>query len=367
MTPSVPSRQGRRTPVKVSAIIMLAVMFAVTIAGTAAWAETTTTVPESTTDTTASGEPALISASSVTPAPEGFEPPNPGLVAADMAVQFWPEYDSNDVLALLDITLPATTVFPYEFTFFVPTGARLAGIAEIDENGQFDYSLGTPQIVTGEVMDAVTVTVPKRPQLRLEWYFDPGIGAPGAKSYDLLFQAPADVGELPVAVQQPKTATGFSAGPDLTQTSTDAQGFVVYYGSFPSIKSGDLVTIPVQYTKTDEGPSIPTGGVSDPAQEQSSNYLLWLLILLVVAVIGIVVYRLFLRKPQAAAPRSTGTRSTKGGAKSGRKQGTSAQRGGKQQPSAGDAGAGPGRFCTQCGGRLSKKDRFCPQCGAERD
>jgi hypothetical protein len=345
--------------------------------GPAAWAETTTTAPadtattqpDATTDTTAAGSPELISASALTPAPDGFEPPNPGLVAADMGIQFWPEYDSNDVLVLFDITLPATTVFPYEFTFYVPTGARLAGIAEIDENGQFDYSLGAPRIVPGEVMDAVTVTVPKRPQLRLEWYFDPGIGAPGEKSFELKFQAPADVGLLGAAVQQPKDATGFSAGPDFTQTSTDPQGFIVYFASYDSVKAGDMLTIPVQYTKTSEGPSIPTGGTSDPAQEQSTNYLLWLLIILVVAVLGIVVYRLFLHKPATSGPKSSASRVAQGGAKSSRKQGSSAQRGGgkQQRGSGGDAGAGPARFCTQCGGRLSKKDRFCPQCGAERD
>ena len=85
----------------------------------------------------------------------------------------------------------------------------------------------------------------------------------------------------------------------------------------PAAKAGEMLTIPVQYNRTAAEPTIPTGGVSDPAQEQSTNYLLWMLILLVVAAVGIVVYRLFIRKPPAPAPRAgSGARSAKGGSRS---------------------------------------------------
>jgi hypothetical protein len=376
MTLSVPTRLSRRTWVPVALVI--AVLVATFSVGSMARAETTTTTAADTTSTTVAGDttattsagvPTLIAESGLAPAPDGFEPPNPGLLATDMGIQFWPEFDTNDVLVLMNVTLPATTVFPYEFTFFVPTGARLAGIAEVDENGQFDYSLGVPKVVQGEIMDAITVTVPKRPVLQLEWYYDPGVGAPGQKSYELKFQVPADVGLLGAAVQQPGGATDFSAGPLFTQSATDPQGLTKYFAEFPAAKAGEMLTIPVQYNRTAAEPTIPTGGVSDPAQEQSTNYLLWMLVLLVVAAVGIVVYRLFIRKPPAPAPKAgSAARSAKGGSRSsGGKSGSSAQRGAKKPSSTGGSDAGPARFCTQCGGRLSKKDRFCPSCGAERD
>lgn len=333
-----------------------------------------TTAGTATTVAPATQDPA-VSTSGLTPAPAGFEPPNPGLVAAQMGVQFWPEYDTNDVLVLLDVTLPATTVFPFKFTFFIPNGARLAGLAEIDENGAFDYTLGTPTLVPGETMTAVTVTVPKRPVLRLEYYYDPGMGVPGAKSFPVQFQAPADAGTLYVEVQVPLKASGFSAGSVLNQTTTDAQGFTFHYGSLPDVKAGDTFQAQVEYTKTDPEPSVSSAAPGgDPATQQNSSYLLWLLVVLVVVVGGIVVYRLFIRKPSAPTQRSRpapgpGARPARGGGGSIPKGGSAGSRPAKKSGGIDpvDGGSGPTRFCTQCGGRLSKKDRFCPQCGAERD
>lgn len=339
-----------------------------TTATTAGDATATTATPAETGTTVGAG--ASSAAEGITPAPADFEAPNPGLLAAQMGIQFWPEYDSSDVLVLLDVTLPATTVFPYEFSFYVPKGARLAGVAEIDENGNFDYTLGTPLITTGELMDTVTVTVPSRTVLRLEYYYDPGVGAPGAKSYTLAFQSPADVGELSVGVQQPLGSTGFSAGSSLPQTSSDSQGFTYNFGSFSGVKAGDLLQIPVSYTRSDPDPSFAPGDTSaDPEQQRNSNYLLWLLLVLVLAIGGIVAYRLFFRsEPAPARARSgsgAGGRKPGGGQRSGGRKATPS--GGAKASVADASGGGPVRFCTQCGGKLGKKDRFCPQCGSERE
>jgi len=375
----------------VLALVLAAVLATVLVLfGGVARAETTTTgVPVDSTGTTSVTTAETVTTgtggaqdttgstpgSGLIPAPAGFEPPNPGLLVAQMGVQFWPEYDSSDVLVLFDVTLPATTVFPFTFTFYVPSGARLAGLAEIDDNGAFDYTLGTPTIVPGDVMDAVTVTVPKRPVLRLEYYYDPGIGGPGAKSFPVTFQAPADVGTLYIEAQEPLTASGFSAGDVLNQVTTDAQGFTFHYGSVSGVKAGDTFQTQVEYTKTDPDPSVSSAAPgADPAQQRSSSYVLWLLIVLVVAVAGIVVYRLFIRtSPEPAPGRGAasrpGARSASGGAGSIAKGTSTPPRSAKKsaRSGSGDTGGGPARFCTECGERLTKKDRFCPQCGTERD
>jgi len=357
-------------------VVTTAMAMALLLFGGLAHAATTTTdAPADATASTVTTSAADAPVSGLIPAPEGFEPPNPGLLAAQMGVQFWPEYDTGDVLVLLDVTLPATTVFPYTLTFFVPRGARLAGIAEIDETGAFDYTLGTPVIVPGEVMDAVTVTVPKRPVLRFEYYYDPGVGGPGGKSFPVQFQAPADVGELYVEVQQPLAASDFSAGAVLDQSTTDAEGFTFHYGSVSGVKAGDIFQTQVDYTKTSADPSVSSAAPeSDPGQQRSSSYLLVLLVVLVVAIGGIIVYRLFIRKqpiagagrlpsqrPASRSGRGTDRTSTKGGPTSSRPP---HKRAGND--SAENVG-GPARFCTECGGRLSKKDRFCSECGAARD
>ncbi len=380
---------GMTSPIRQRAVPYLAILVAASlillaiVAVRPAAAEETTTTSATTGDSTAPATTASTVGTTgetssavgeaagglgVTPAPEGYEPVNPGLVATQLGVQFWPEYDSDDVLVLVDVTLPATTVFPYTFSFYIPKGARLAGLAEITETGGFDYTLGAPVQTPGEVMDLVTVTVPKRPVLRLEYYYDPGIGAPGQKSFPVVFQAPADAGSLSFGVQQPLGASAFASDPDLSQSSTDSQGLTYFFGDFPAIKAGEMVAVQVSYTKTSADPSFSSGSsTSDPAQTTNSNLLLLMLAGIVLVVAGMVAYRLFGRREAAPAGKGTAARAGKGGTKeasrSDRQAGTRAS---GSQGSSGDAG-GPARFCTECGGRLQKKDRFCPACGHPRE
>lgn len=354
-----------------SATVTTATATTATDTTAAGGASVSTTAPTATATTAGGASPA--GADGITPAAAGFEPPNPGLLAAQMGIQFWPEYDTNDVLVLLDVTLPATTAFPYKFSFYVPKGAQLAGLAEIDDSGNFDYTLGTPQFTPGDVMDMVTVTVPSRTVLRLEYYFDPGMGAPGAKSYTLAFQAPADVGQLSVGVQQPLGATGFSAGSIVTQTTVGGEGFTYSFGNFSGIKAGDLIQIPVAYTRSDPDPSRPPGDTgSDPAQKTNSTYILLLGVVLVLGVGVVAGYRLFARR--GTAPVRAGSQPVRRPPSAARGTGGGVRPSGSKpaQRSSGkgavqEAPSGIARFCTQCGGRLTKKDRYCPQCGHERE
>ncbi len=374
------SRIRLRAVLYIAVLVTTSLILAAFVAAQPVAAEehTTTSTTSGTTDettsvttggTTSETTTAVVARPGVTPAPEGYEPVNPGLVAAQMGVQIWPEYDTKDVLVLLDVTLPATTVFPYSFSFYVPKGARLAGLAEITEAGGFDYTLGVPVQVPGEVMDLVTVTVPKRPVLRLEYYYDPGVGVPGQKSFPILFQAPADVGSLSFGVQQPSDATGFSTEPALPQTSTDSEGFTYFFTNFSAIKAGEMVEVQVSYTKTSADPSFSSGSTGgDPVQATNSNLLLLMLAAIVLVIGGMVAYRLLGRREPAPAGRGAASRA--GGSAAGRpgsrSDSRSKSRASGGQGSSEDAG-GPARFCTQCGGRLQKKDRFCPACGHPRE
>jgi hypothetical protein len=129
----------------------------------------------------------------------------------------------------------------------------------------------------------------------------------------------------------------------------------------------------VTYTRSDPDPSRPPGDTgSDPAQKTNSRYILLLGVVLVLGVGAVAGYRLFARR--GATPVRPGSqpvrrppsaaRGTGGGVRpSGSRpaQRSSAKSAMQETPS------GIARFCTQCGGRLAKKDRYCPQCGHERE
>lgn len=300
----------------------------------------------------------------VTPAPSDWKPLNPGISPAEILVHIWPEYDttSTEVLVLIDLTVPASVPLPFTFKYAVPKGARVTGFAMVAPDGNFDYNRPNPQFSSGgSDWDLVTVTVPTYRQIHLEYYFSPGIAASGAKKFAVVFISPADTPTLNEQVQQPKRSTGFSIDPPGADGSPDAEGFSYKTESFANVKDGDRIQVGVSYTKSDSDPSKPAGTTATPGQSQSTRLFLILLIVLVVVVVGLVVYRLFFRK--GPKPSNRQSRGQSRGQSTG--QGRPPQSGGAGQ--SGTGGSGPSRFCTNCGGKLTKRDRFCPQCGNERE
>lgn len=294
----------------------------------------------------------------VTPAPSDWQPLNPGISPAEISVQIWPEYDTSttEALVLVNLTVPDSVPLPFTFKYAVPKGARVTGFAMVTPNGAFDYNRPNPQFSSGGAdWDLWTVTVPTSRQIHLEYYYSPGIAASGAKKFAVVFISPADTPKLTQAVQQPLRSTAFTIDPPGVDGSPDAEGFNYKIETFTNIKDGDRVRLEVSYTKSDTNPSKPAGGTATPSQSQSTRWFIILLIVLVVVVVGLAVYRLFFRK----APKPSGRQSPP------RQSSGARQSGGARQSSSG--GSGPSRFCTQCGGKLTKRDRFCPQCGNERE
>ncbi len=388
------SRAGSkgRTESWVKALLVVSIV-ALTVAGLAApaaRAETTTTATGSTAATGAA--PATTAATTgsstapapgatglgVTPAPSGWQALNPGILPPQIQVQEWPEYDttSQETLVLVDLTVPDTVTLPFTFKYAVPKGARVTGFAMVAPGGAFDYNRPSPQFSSGGAdYDLVTVTVPTYRQIHLEYYYDPGIPAQGAKSFPVVFVSPADTPSLVVTVQEPKRATGFNISPSGQPAGPDAEGFKYLTDSFTNVKDGDRIRVDVSYTKNDTDPSVTGATTSTKGRSASTTWFLALLIVLVVAVVALVAYRLFYKGSRPSGRGATG----KGGSQQRRPSGAS-QKTGKQGPSgasrgdsprgrpgAGAAVGGPDRFCTDCGTQLGKKDRFCPRCGHERE
>lgn len=109
---------------------------------------TPTTAPAAATPTTA---PATPAASATAPGvPAATTPLNSGLRFTQGTVQFLPEYDSTDMLVIIDYQLPPDVKTPFTFQFRVPAGARMTGYALVDTNGSFDYNRPAPTVVQGD-------------------------------------------------------------------------------------------------------------------------------------------------------------------------------------------------------------------------
>jgi hypothetical protein len=354
----------------------------VTLPGTVTVVPTVTvTVPSTVTvtlpGTTITATDATTPGAGLLPAPDGFAPANQGLIVPNMMVQVWPEYDSTDVLVMMDFTLDPTAKLPLTFNFYAPTGARISGIAEIDDNGTFVYGK-TPVLTAGTGFDKVAFQVQTHRHLRVEYYYDPGLGQADLRSFPVVFQNPVDAAQVTMSVQQPLRSTGFSVTPALGAPIVDAQGATAVQGSFLDVKEGQRVSLVVAYTKTDAKPSVETSsttagtsGTVTGSTNSGAKWLIWLGVIVVVAVAGILVWTMLSpRRPQKPGARGSGQ-----GAKpvSGVDERTKVKPGrqpagdGKDRRDAAGGKRGPVRFCTECGSKMPDDVRFCPQCGHKRE
>jgi hypothetical protein len=283
-------------------------------------------------------------------------------------VQVMPEYDSQDVLVIIDFQLPADVDVPFTFQFRAPRGARMTGYALLDANGGFDYDRPTPKVTpgTGE-WDLVEAVVPRSQPVHIEYYYNPGLVTTGARDFPVLFEAPAAIDQLTFSVQQPKRATGFVLTPPFSGQGQDGFGLPASSTSVSDVQPGDLLKVQVAYDKPDAEPSVPAQGEAGSPTETAAttNYLLWLVVAMVVGVGGFAAYRLLATRA-AAAPasrggRAAGGRSRKAAGQPGRRPAAAGKPAGAPSRSSGEQ-----RFCTECGTGFAEDDRFCSQCGEAR-
>lgn len=337
----------------------------------AALAQTTATTqlgvpltPSSTTEATGTtgSTKAAPAGSLISPKAADFKELNPGLTFPEASVQFLPEYDTRDaeVLVIINYQLPKGVKLPLDYQFRIPHNARLTGYALLDSQGNFDYKRPTPKVTPGTEWDLVDAQVPRDQPVHIEYYYKPGIKLDGARSFVVAYEAPAALDTLAVAVQQPARATDFTLTPPFGQSSPDAEGLTVFTSTATKVTAGEQARVQVSYSKPDANPT-KSGASDTPGTQASQNYLVWLLIAMVVGVVGFVGYRVVSTRQ---APAKAGAGRAGGGASRPRstKVGSTAGKG-----KAAASGAGPQRFCTNCGAKLTKNDRFCPQCGQERE
>ncbi|MHB0981049.1 MAG: zinc ribbon domain-containing protein [Thermoleophilia bacterium] len=325
-------------------------------------APTATTVAP--TETTAPS--AEVPAAGVVKKPAEAEELNPGVSFDELDLQVWPEYDQPGVLVLVDIRLPEEATLPFTFRFAIPKGAQLHGVAEVGPDGtfshgpapQFDNSRPDKVIVTAEIQKSRSV--------RLEWYYDPGLNTAGQRDFGVLYEIPADTGEVSLSVQQPARSSGFEVSPPLSP-STSQEGFAFVGEVFGALEAGDQLQYRVSYSKSDGNPSVEpdTGGA--PTTDTNRDSILIVLLVLILGVGGFVAYRIL--RPQPASRRRVGGGGGGGGRRPAPPRRVAAESGGRTGPRNAGArrtGAATARFCTDCGAELKPNGRFCAECGAGR-
>ena len=388
------TRGGERRPRRLRGIIgvfvgSMALLLLLTTAASAQ-SPTLTVAAAPTTSTAASASTATTTAAQ-TPAASGLIPPivglallNPGWKTAQMVVQVWPEYDKRAVLVIMTFDLPAEVPLPATFKFAIPRGAEIAGIGEVDPNGDFtfNYADSYPPVEPGTDWDISTIQVQKYRSLQIDYYYDPGlpIGA-GARSFPLLLQLPMDVTSLNLHVQQPARATDFNVQPAMQGTGAAQDGFTYAVASLSDAKSGSTFSYVVSYSKPDGDLSTSTNGTTG-AKLNTSTVLLAVILVIVVVVGGVVIYLLFRRsgkaapagrkgsgqgRPKARATRTTpppvATKAKKPAARVGsvaKDEGHAAGGEATGKAATGEAVTG---YCLACGEELIKNARFCPNCG----
>lgn len=400
LTPTTVAPGGAPTTVTTAAEVT-----PTTAAGTVTQSTTGPATP--TTAAAATATPTSAPAGTATPttalgAPAATTPLNPGLRFTQGTVQFSPEYDSTDVLVIIDYQLPPDAKIPFTFQFRVPGEARMTGYSLIDTNGAFDYDRPAPTVVQGEEWDVVSVVVPKAKPVHLEYYYDPGLSLSGQREFPVVFDPPATFDRLTLEIQEPRRATGFVVSPGFGQITQGNEGFTLHAESRSGVQPGQPITAKVSYGKPDAEPSLPPASGTGAAAGGSSSagtpaagggggngYLLWVVLAAAVAVVGIVVYRLPARRPASAnshSAQATGrTRATPARVQPSHPSQSGAVSRAATRPRMSAATAGTGRrapgsqpddlqtaagaqqFCTQCGDSFASTGRFCGQCGQERE
>ena len=363
---------------------------------TVAAAPTTSTAASAGTATTAATDAlgtatTATTAAAQTPVASGLIPPvlglatlNPGWKTAQMVVQVWPEYDKRAVLVIMTFALPAEVPLPATFKFAVPTGAVIAGIGEVDPNGNFtfNYANSYPPVAPGTDWDIATIQVQKYRSLQIDYYYDPGlpVGA-GPRSFPLLLQLPMDVTSLNLHVQQPARATDFNVQPAMQGTGAAQDGFTYAVASLSDAKAGSTFSYVVSYSKPDGELSTSTSETTG-AKLNTSTVLLAVILVIVVLIGGVVIYLLFRRSGKAAPakrqgsgqgrPKARATRTTpppvaaKAKKPAARVESVAKDEGRAAGGEAtGEAAGGEAvtGHCLACGEDLIKNARFCPNCG----
>lgn len=268
-------------------------------------------------------------------------------------LQLWPEYDDPGLLVIFSGDFADPAAFPRQVAF--PVAAEARNI-QATTNDPVRGLLSELWQLDGNKLTYTLV----RPGFQIEYYVDrPPSG--NRREIRHTFEVPYPIRSLEIAVQQPARATDFTVMPQPAGTVVRDDGLTYHVIEQEHLKAGDALDIAISYTKADSALTapqlaVPSGTssaqpVAPATVRPTTNWLAYLLIGLgLLALLGLGVYWLWLRRPAAgASPTAKKTRPAATG-----------------QTMAYPTVTAGAAFCAQCGRPFRPEDRFCAQCGAPR-
>ena len=262
-----------------------------------------------------------------------------------VSVQLWPEYDSPDMLVILNLQLSADTPLPTKILVRMPGIVEKPYVVAVGQTAQTvtDQGIEYTYEKNGDWLEA-TITA-TGPAIRIE-YYDPGLNrTEDQRSYDYIWTGNYDVDIFSVSILVPVDTTEIQTDPAMSEVvpASGTQTYLEWETS--SLEAGEQLPIKVTYTKTSDRLSVSdqpleTGVVDESTQGRVSlsNYLPYILGGLGIVLIfagGLYFWQSSKGKPD---PR-------------------------KRHRARSKDDAGEEIYCHQCGKRAQSDDRFCRTCG----
>ena len=287
---------------------------------------------------------------------------------ASLQVAFWPEFDREGVLVLVDGALLPDTALPATVTLTLPV--EPFAVAEQATDGSLVNAQYTT-VPAGQDF-AVTLTL-QQPHFRVE-YYDPALTRNGdVRTYTYTWLAPVSIGAASFRVQQPAGATDLKLTPEFGSPAPGEFGLSYYGQDLGAIEAGDTISTTFSYTKSGSALTVDqidtgsTGSSAQPTVEVVStttsapDYTPWLAsaaVALVAIVLIVIVWQR--SRQETEEPRSSHRRSRRTGRAT-----VETTRPTAVGPAPRTEASGAQRqFCTQCGEPVAGDDRFCRRCGA---
>jgi len=262
-----------------------------------------------------------------------------------VAVQLWPEYDTPDMLVILNLQLSASIPLPAQVKVRLPGSVEKPYVVAIGQ---------TPQTVTDQGIEYTyeksgdwleTTVTATGPTIRIE-YYDPGLTRTGdQRSYDYNWAGDHAVDVFNVSLLVPVDMTEIQTDPMMNEVVPAGTTQTFLEWGTTGLEAGEQVPVKITYTKTSDRLSVSnqpleTGVVDESTQGRVSlsNYLPYILGglgLLFIIGGGIYFWQSSQGKP---APR-------------------------KRHRSRSKEDTGETVYCHQCGKRAQTGDRFCRTCG----
>jgi len=262
-----------------------------------------------------------------------------------VSVQLWPEYDTPEMLVILNLQLSTDTVLPTPVIVQLPGSVEKPYVVAVGSSAQAvsDQGIEYSYEKNGDALE-VTVTATE-PAIRIE-YYDPQLVRMGdQRSYKYHWIADYVVSTFNASILVPVDTTDITTDPAMTE-STQAGTMQTYLNwGTKNLQTGQNLPIDVIYTKTSDrltvgNQPLETGTIDEntSGRVSLSNYLPYIFgglgILLIVAG-GLYFWQSSKGKPE---PR-------------------------KRHRSKSQADNGEVIYCQQCGKRAQSSDRFCRTCG----